>query len=224
MPSQRPEKSKPVAGQAQPKAPAAPARAPAPHVAAAMGLAAQKKALGAAMPAPAAHVAAALAGGRRLQPKTATSAVVQRAEAPKRYVPPQKRAGAAPAAAAAAAVPLHREQGRPLYNWLNGAGALSLSRVVNQAGDYVTLELVEQAHIGGAGRLIQFNVHDYFGAHPTLGSVWANGVYHCELNAQENPRRATMLQLWTNYIARGNNPSLSYDEEDHTWDVYFDAD
>ncbi len=213
-----PKAGTPISGPVQPKT--SPARAVAPHVAAAIGRQVQAKPATSTR-APAAHVAAAI-GARSAQLKPMArpvGGVVQRAK----YVPPNKRAGAA-AAAPPPPAPLHDERGRPLYNWLNAGPALTFSRVVNQVSDYVTIEIVERAHIHHAARHIQFNVHNFFGANPYLGSVWALGVYRCELNAQENPRAGTMLQLWRAHIARGPNPSLSYDAEDDEWDVYFDAD
>lgn len=201
--------------------PASPARHMAPHVAAALGRQAQAKPAAAALPRePAAHVRSAIANGSpQMKPAPAVPAgrgVVQRA-----YVPPHKRAGAVLVAPVA---PLHHEAGRPLYDWLNAGHALTFSRVVNQQGDYVTIEVAQRPHLGGAARAIRFNVHNYFSANPTLGSVWAVGIYQCDLNQQENPRAGTLLQLWTNHIARGPNPSLSYDDEDQEWNVYFDAD
>lgn len=112
---------------------------------------------------------------------------------PSKYVPPSMR-GAAPSSGSA-----YRPPGKAgdLVAWLAATPNLQVYRVfpIKDNGDQV-VELGQRINIDGAFRCVRYNIHRADTAKPILGSIWMEGIRNVSVNAQDNPKRATLVQIW----------------------------
>lgn len=116
-----------------------------------------------------------------------------------KYIPPSRRAGATASAGMAYRPPGKAGQ---LAAWLDNTPNLQVYRVfgIKPNGDQV-VELGQRIRMDGQFRCVRYNIHNANTAHPILGSIWMEGIGGVSVNAQDNPKRATLVAIWRAALA-----------------------
>jgi hypothetical protein len=110
-----------------------------------------------------------------------------------KYVPPHlrnKNSGTT-ATTTGTLMPMALQEATALRDWLNGLTTIS-GILLGRHGKDDTMQLGERITINSMTRNVRYNVHPG----GVLGSTWIEGVYGVSINAQDNTRASTLLDLW----------------------------
>lgn len=110
-----------------------------------------------------------------------------------KYVPPHlrnKNSGTT-ATTTGTLMPMASQEATTLRDWLNGLPTIS-GILLGRHGKDDTMQLGERITINSTTRNVHYNVHPG----GVLGSTWIEGVYGVSINAQDNTRASTLLDLW----------------------------
>jgi hypothetical protein len=111
-----------------------------------------------------------------------------------KYVPPHLRN---PGSSSGTLLALSSTKATALRDWLNTLSPVGATFIGTHGGGghLEVMQLTQQIAMDDADRTVRYNVHANL-AGGTMGSTWVEGVTGVAINAQDNTRSATLLQLW----------------------------